>query len=38
SVIVKETAAKFDLPYHEYSNFFTALWAHAKMLKKLGVA
>jgi len=34
--IVKMTIREFGLPYHEQRTFYTALWAHAGMLKKLG--
>ena len=38
SVIVKNTAAKYDLPYIEYSNFLVALREHGRMLRKMGTA
>jgi len=34
--IVKETAAKYNLPYFVQPNFLQALKAHAQMLKRLG--
>ncbi len=34
--IVKQTAKEFTIPYHEYSTFFQALYAHLYMLKQLG--
>lgn len=34
--IVKKTAQQYGLPYYEYSNFFTALAAHGRMLRKMG--
>lgn len=36
SSIVKDTAIKYDLPYHVNSNFIMALRKHKKMLKQLG--
>lgn len=36
SKIVKQTALEYNLPYHSYKNFFTALKAHTKMLYNLG--
>jgi linoleoyl-CoA desaturase len=36
SKIVIETANEFGMPYHSKKTFFSALWAHAKMLRKLG--
>lgn len=38
SKIVRETAAEFNLPYHEHKTFAHALVAHGAMLKKLGRA
>lgn len=38
SNIVKKTAESYGLPYYEYNNFVAALWAHGKMLKKMGRA
>jgi linoleoyl-CoA desaturase len=36
SEIVKETAAEFNLPYHEKQNFIVALLSHARTLIRLG--
>lgn len=36
SVIVKETAKEFNLPYHSEKTFFNALHSHTLMLKNLG--
>lgn len=36
SSIVAETAARYGIPYYVKKNFFSALIAHAKMLKQLG--
>ncbi len=36
SVIVRQTAKEFDLPYLENSTFFAALASHYRMLRKLG--
>jgi linoleoyl-CoA desaturase len=36
SPIVKETARKYNLPYHEENTFADALFSHFKMLKSLG--
>lgn len=36
SVIVKETAAEYNIPYHSEPTFFSAIKSHGKMLKKLG--
>jgi len=36
SRIVKETAAEFNLPYHNIPTFRSAIWTHMKMLKQLG--
>jgi len=36
SVIVKETAREFQVPYHEQPSFRRALKEHYKMLRKLG--
>jgi len=36
SKIVKNTAKEYGMPYHSNKTFFSAIWAHAKMLKKLG--
>ena len=36
SKLVKETAQKYNLPYHVHNNFFVALIHHFKMLKALG--
>ena len=33
---LKNTAKEFDLPYHEYSKFRTALRSHLRFLKLLG--
>lgn len=38
SKIVEETAKEFGLPYFVQPTFRSALWYHAKMLKKLGAA
>lgn len=38
SKIVKETAAKYKLPYHVEENFVSAVVSHYKMLKMLGRA
>lgn len=38
SMVVKETAQKYNLPYHVQSSFFQALYNHQKMLKILGRA
>lgn len=38
SRIVKETAKEFNIQYHSYTNFLTALVEHTKMLKTLGNA
>ena len=38
SEIVKATAREYGVPYHEQPSFTAAIWNHAKMLKKLGVA
>ena len=38
SKIVKATAQKFDVPYHENRTFFGAIKSHYKMLKKFGSA
>ena len=38
SKIVEETAKEFGLPYFVQPTFRSALWCHAKMLKKLGTA
>jgi len=38
SPIVKQTAKEFGVPYHVQSNFFLALWNHAKLLRALGKA
>lgn len=37
SKIIKETAAEFNLPYNEYKSMGTALAAHFKHLKYLGM-
>jgi len=37
SKIIKETAAEFELPYYEYKSMGTALTAHFKHLKNLGI-
>lgn len=34
--IVKQTAKEFNLPYHEYPTFRSAVYSHYQMLKKLG--
>lgn len=36
ALIVRETALKFNLPYHVQDNFVLALSYHTKMLKSLG--
>ncbi|RDC55771.1 acyl-CoA desaturase [Pedobacter chinensis] len=36
SVIVKNTALEFGIPYHENRTFLTALRSHCRMLKKMG--
>lgn len=36
SKIVKETAIEYNLPYYNYTTFFSAIKDHAKLLKKLG--
>ncbi|MCX2574958.1 fatty acid desaturase family protein [Pedobacter sandarakinus] len=36
SVIVKETALEFGIPYHENKTFSSALASHYRMLKKMG--
>ena len=36
SKIVKETSAKYSLPYHENRTFLSGLVSHVRMLKKLG--
>ncbi|QCR22453.1 acyl-CoA desaturase [Pontibacter sp. SGAir0037] len=36
SVIVKQTAQEFNLPYLESKSFWTAIQSHYKVLKKLG--
>ena len=36
SKIVKQTALEYNLPYHSYKNFTSALRAHTKMLYNLG--
>ena len=36
SVIVKNTANQYGLPYQEYSNFLVALREHGRMLRKMG--
>ena len=38
SKIVQETAKEYGLPYHVQPTFFSAIWNHGKMLKKLGRA
>ncbi|MEZ0542107.1 fatty acid desaturase family protein [Fibrella arboris] len=38
SVIVKQTAHEFKLPYLENPTFFSALGSHYRMLKKMGQA
>ena len=35
--IVKETAAEFNLPYHEYKTMTKALKEHFHQLKTLGM-
>jgi linoleoyl-CoA desaturase len=37
SKIVKETTAKYGLPYYVKSSFALAIWEHTKMLRKLGM-
>ncbi len=36
SVMVKEIAMKYNLPYHVQPNFIAAVYSHTKMLKSLG--
>lgn len=36
SVIVKSTAAEFDVPYHQHTTYLDALKSHYSMLHKLG--
>jgi linoleoyl-CoA desaturase len=36
SHLVRDTAIKYDLPYHVQPNFFKAVFNHFKMLKMLG--
>jgi linoleoyl-CoA desaturase len=36
SKIVKETAEEFNLPYHSYKSFISALMGHSRMLYNLG--
>ncbi len=36
SVIVKQTALEFGIPYHENSTFMAALGSHYRMLKAMG--
>lgn len=36
SIIVKQTAIEFGMPYKTEKSFFSALWSHFKMLKQLG--
>jgi linoleoyl-CoA desaturase len=36
SVIVKQTAMEFDIPYTESETFFSALQSHYRMLRKFG--
>lgn len=36
SVIVKQTAMEYDIPYYENHTFFSALRSHFRLLKKLG--
>lgn len=36
SVIVKQTALEFGIPYHENKTFLTALGSHYRMLRKMG--
>jgi linoleoyl-CoA desaturase len=36
SVIVKQTAEEYNLPYHVQPTFLGALWNHKNMLEKLG--
>ncbi|TNE61032.1 MAG: acyl-CoA desaturase [Bacteroidetes bacterium] len=36
SGIVKQTAAEFDVPYHQHRTFFGALRSHFSMLHRLG--
>jgi len=38
SEIVKETAAEYNLPYHDNETFFIALKSHYNFLKKAGTA
>jgi linoleoyl-CoA desaturase len=33
---VEQTAKDFNLPYHSYDTFLSALSEHTKMLKNLG--
>jgi linoleoyl-CoA desaturase len=37
SVIVRETALEFGIPYYSEPTFFSAIKSHAIMLKKLGL-
>ena len=36
SKIVRETAAEYQLPYHSYKTFVSALTEHTRMLYRLG--
>jgi len=36
--IVRETVKEFNLPYHEFEHFHSAVWSHVKMLKQFGTA
>jgi linoleoyl-CoA desaturase len=36
SSIVRQTAQEFGVPYHDNTNFFTALKSHYKVLKHYG--
>lgn len=37
SGIVRETAQEFDVPYHEYPTFWSALKSHARFMKSLSI-
>lgn len=36
SIILKETTKEYNIPYRHYSTFFSAIYAHGLMLKRLG--
>lgn len=38
SKIVKQTAKEYGIPYNELPSFTSAVWNHAKMLRKLGLS